>query len=78
MYRHLLNKDSIPVALSAIHDFICTHEPEEEGQQGNPDIYYDVNDHPNEDPAAGIVDQEEVDVQHDKITQDMWNDYMHV
>ena len=66
------------MALSAIHNFICTHEPGEEAQQGNPDVHHDVNDHLNEDPAVGIVDREEVDVQCDKIAQDMWNDYLRV
>src|ERR1700732_1149288 len=66
----------IPVAISAIHNFIRAHEPGEEPQQGNPDIHHDVNDHSNEDPVAGIVEREEVDVQHDKIAQDMWDDYL--
>ena len=68
----------IPVALSAIHNFIRTHEPGEEPQQGNPDVHHDVNDHSNEDLAAGIVEQEEVDVRRDKIAQDMWDDYLRV
>ena len=46
----------IPVALSAIHNVICTHEPGEEPQQGNPDVHHDANDHSNEDPVVGIVE----------------------
>jgi hypothetical protein len=66
----------IPVALSAIHNFIRTHEPGDEPPLVNPDIL--ANDNFNEDPAAGIVEHGEADVRRDKISQDMWDDYQHV
>jgi hypothetical protein len=65
----------IPVALSAIHNFICTHEPGEEPSLESPDIL--ANDNSDEAPAAGIVEQE-ADVRRDSIAQELWDDYLRV
>jgi hypothetical protein len=65
----------IPVALSAIHNFIRTHEPGEEALLESPDIL--TNDNFGEAPVAGIVEQE-ADVQRDNIAEQMWDDYLHV
>jgi hypothetical protein len=65
----------IPVALSAVHNFIRTHEPGEEAPLGSPDIL--ANDNSGEAPAAGIVEQE-ADVRRDDIAELMWDDYLRV
>jgi hypothetical protein len=66
----------IPVALSSIHNFICTHEPGEEPLPGNPDI--PPGDNSDEDLNPVATEQEDVDVRRDKIAQDMWDHYQHV
>jgi hypothetical protein len=64
----------IPVALSTIHNSICTHEPGKEAQLGSPDIL--TNDNSGEAPAVGIVEQE-ADVWRGDIAKLMWDDYLH-
>jgi hypothetical protein len=66
----------IPMALSSIHNFICTHKPGEEPLPGNPDI--PPGDNSDEDLNPVATEQEDVDVRRDKIAQDMWDHYQHV
>ena len=61
------------MALSAIHNFICTHEPREEALLESPDIL--TNDNFGEAPVVGIVEQE-ADMQCDNIPEQMWDDYL--
>jgi hypothetical protein len=65
----------IPVALSAIHNFIRTYEPGEEALLESPDIL--TNDNFGEAPVVGIVEQE-ADVRRDNIAKQMWDDYLRV
>jgi hypothetical protein len=71
----------IPVALSALHNFIRIHDPDE-GSVSDIDDDYVSNDADRNDTTPGLraeaEGREEVDARRDQIAEEMWADYQHI
>lgn len=71
----------IPVALSALHNFIRIHDPDE-GSVSDIDDNYVSNDADRNDTTPGLgaeaEGREEVDARRDQIAEEMWADYQRI
>lgn len=70
----------IPSALSAIHNFIHLHDPDDRPLTGNGDdtMHDYLDENPPPPSPARTHEHEEVDARRDRIAQAMWDDYQQV
>jgi hypothetical protein len=66
----------IPAALAAIHNFIRSHDSDDnEPRTADDDA---IHDRSNDEAGPIFVPEEEVDERRDQIAQAMWDDYQRV